>query len=194
LNTTNTPDLDSSSALVWHGLSVRPRAAARAAKNRQGKQMRGGLDAVDLLILGALQEDASHTAAQIANSMGLSLSLCWRRIQRLKQQGYIAKIVAVLDRRKLHLGTQVFVQVKVHRNDQANLTEFSEAIRKLPEIVECYVVLGAYDFLLRTIVQDMQAYEKFFFEKLSRVPNIRELNSFAAASEIKSTTALPLGL
>lgn len=152
------------------------------------------LDEIDLTILGALQEDASHSAAQIADSAGLPLSLCWRRIQRLKNEGYISKIVAVLNQRKLRLGAQVFVQVKVHRNDQVNLAEFSAAIRKFPEILECYVVLGAYDFLLRVIVQDMLAYEKFFFEKLTRMPHIRELNSFVAASAIKSTTSLPLGL
>lgn len=151
-----------------------------------------GLDKIDLRILDALQEDASHSAAEIADSVGLSQSPCWRRIQRLKDEGYISKIVAVLDRRKLQLTAQLFVQVKVLRNDQASLAEFSAAIRDFPEVLECHVVLGAYDFLMRVVVPDLQAYERFFFEKLSRVPNIREVTSFVAASEIKSTTALPL--
>lgn len=151
-----------------------------------------GLDKIDLRILAALQEDASHSAATIADAVGLSQSPCWRRIQRLKDEGYISKIVAVLDRRKLQLTAQLFVQVKVLRNDQLSLAEFSAAIRDFPEVLECHVVLGAYDFLMRVVVQDLQAYERFYFDKLSRVPNIREVTSFVAASEIKSTTALPL--
>lgn len=151
-----------------------------------------GLDKIDMKILRVLQEDASHSAAEVADAVGLSQSPCWRRIQRLKEEGYICKIVAVLNRQKLELSAQLFVQVKVISNDQANLAVFSDAIRNFPEVMECHVILGVYDFLLRVVVHDMQAYEKFYFEKLSRVPNIREVNSFVAASEIKSTTSLPL--
>lgn len=150
------------------------------------------LDKIDLRILHVLQEDASHSAAAIADSVGLSQSPCWRRIQRLKDEGYISKVVALLDRRKLDLSTQLFVQVKVLRNDKASLAEFTDAIRSFHEVLECHVILGVYDFLLRVVVRDMQAYEKFYFGKLSGVPNIREVNSFVAAAEIKSTTALPL--
>lgn len=151
-----------------------------------------GLDKIDLKILRVLQEDASQSAANIADSVGLSQSPCWRRIQRLKEEGYISRIVAVLDRRKMKLPTQLFVQVKVSRNDKASLAEFTDAIRSFPEILECHVILGVYDFLLRVVVRDMQAYEQFYFGKLSTVPNIREVHSFVAAAEIKSTTALPL--
>ncbi|HWK72879.1 MAG TPA: Lrp/AsnC family transcriptional regulator [Povalibacter sp.] len=151
-----------------------------------------GLDKIDHKILAALQEDASRSAAEIAEAVGLSQSPCWRRIQRLRDDGYILKIVALLDRNKLALRSQLFVQVKVTRHDQASLEEFSKAIQEFPEVMECHVVLGVFDFLLRVITKDMDAYEKFYFEKLSRVPNIREVNSFVAASEIKTTTALPI--
>ncbi|HEY4366671.1 MAG TPA: Lrp/AsnC family transcriptional regulator [Steroidobacteraceae bacterium] len=151
-----------------------------------------GLDRIDLKILAALQEDASRSAAEIAEAVGLSQSPCWRRIQRLKDEGYISKVVALLDRSKVALHAQLFVQIKVSRNDQASLAEFSQAIREFPEVIECHVILGVFDFLLRVVAKDMDAYEKFYFERLSRVPNIREVNSFVAASEIKSTTALPL--
>jgi Lrp/AsnC family transcriptional regulator len=151
-----------------------------------------GLDEVDLRILAALQVDASRSAAEIAEAVGLSQSPCWRRIQRLKDEGYISGIVAVLNRHKLDLRTQLFVQVKVVQHDQVNLAEFSRAIREFPEVMECHVILGAFDFLLRVVVPDVQAYEKFFFEKLARLPNIREVHSSVAASEIKTTTALPL--
>jgi Lrp/AsnC family transcriptional regulator len=151
-----------------------------------------GLDKIDLEILRLMQEDASYSAAQIAESVGLSQSPCWRRIQRLKDEGYISKIVAVLDRRKLNLPTQLFVQVKTIRNDQASMAQFTEAVRGFHEVLECYAILGVYDFLLRVVVRDMQAYEKFYFSKLATVPNIREVNSFVTASEIKCTTSLPL--
>jgi Lrp/AsnC family transcriptional regulator len=151
-----------------------------------------GLDKIDQRILAALQEDASRSATQIAEAVGLSQSSCWRRIQRLREEGYISKIVALLDRKKLGLRAQLFVQVKVTSNDQASLAAFAQAIREFPEVMECHVVLGVFDFLLRVVTRDMEAYERFYFETLSRVPNIREVNSFVAATEVKSTTAFPL--
>ena len=151
-----------------------------------------GLDRIDLRILAAMQEDASRSAAQIAEAVGLSQSPCWRRIQRLREEGYITKVVALLDRKKIGLRAQLFVQVKVISNDQASLAAFSVAIQEFPEVMECHIVLGVFDFLLRVVARDLEAYEKFYFEKLSRVPNIRELNSFVAAQEVKSTTAYPL--
>lgn len=153
-----------------------------------------GLDKIDYKILAVLQEDASRSAAEIAEAVGLSQSPCWRRIQRLKDDGYITRIVALLDRQKLGFRVQMFVQVKVVKNDQASLAEFSAAIRAFPEVLDCHVVLGVFDFLLRVVAPDMDAYETFYFEKLSRVPHILEITSYVAASEIKTTTAWPLPL
>jgi Lrp/AsnC family transcriptional regulator len=151
-----------------------------------------GLDKIDHRILAALQEDASRSAAQIAEAVGLSQSPCWRRMQRLREEGYISKVVALLDRKKIGLRAQLFVQVKVISNDQASLAAFSKAIQEFPEVMECHVMLGAFDFLLRVVTKDLEAYEKFYFDTLSRVPNIREVNSFVAAQEVKYTTAFPL--
>jgi Lrp/AsnC family transcriptional regulator len=151
-----------------------------------------GLDRIDHRILAALQEDASRSAAEIAEAVGLSQSPCWRRMQRLREEGYISKVVALLDRKKLGLRAQLFVQVKVISNDQASLAAFSKAIQEFPEVMECHVMLGAFDFLLRVVTKDLEAYEKFYFDTLSRVPNIREVNSFVAAQEVKFTTAFPL--
>lgn len=154
--------------------------------------MAADLDKIDLKILKAMQEDASRSAAEIAEAVGLSQSPCWRRIQRLKDEGYISKIVAVLNPDKLNLRTQMFVQVKMSRADPVMLQDFAAVIRGFPEVMECHVILGAFDFLLRIVAQDIQAYEKFFFEKLARVPGIQEVNSYVGISEIKATTALPL--
>lgn len=168
--------------------------AAPSLKPHEGEfRSTGDLDRVDMKILAVLQENGALSAAEVAEAVGLSQSPCWRRIQRLKAEGYISKVVAILDRQKLQLRAQLFVHVKVVNNDKKNLQEFSQAIRNFPEVMECHVVLGAYDFLLRVVAADMDAYQKFFFDKLSQLPNIREVNSFVAITEVKSTTALPMG-
>jgi Lrp/AsnC family transcriptional regulator len=146
-----------------------------------------------LKILGALQEDASLSTVELAELAGLSQSVCWRRIQRLKDEGVIRRQVTLLDRNQLGLETQIFAEVKLSVHGRANLADFSEAIRAFPEVMECYLLLGAVDFLLRIVTENIRAYELFFFEKLSRLPGIQEVNSIVVFSEIKATTALPLG-
>ena len=150
------------------------------------------LDAYDRRILELLQEDASLSSAQIAERVGLSQSPCWRRIQRLKEEGIIRGQVTLLDRKKVGLNTQIFAEVKLNAHGRPNFTEFAEAIRGFPEVLECYVLRGSVDFLLRIVTSDIEAYGRFFFEKLSNVPGIQEVNSIVALSEIKSTTSLPL--
>ena len=150
------------------------------------------LDAYDQRILALLQEDAGLSTAEIAERIGLSQSPCWRRIQRLKEEGVIRKQVTLLDRKRIGLHTQVFAQVKLNAHRRSNLTEFAEAMREFPEVLECHVLMGAVDFMLRIVTRDIEAYERFFFEKLSLVPGIQEVNSIVALSEIKSTTSLPL--
>jgi len=150
------------------------------------------ISAVDRRILAAMQEDSSRSTAEVAELAGVSQSVCWRRMQSLKDAGYIRREVALLDRRKLGLNAQIFAQVKLSAHGRANLSEFSEAIRKFPEVLECYVLMGHVDFLLRIVAEDIEAYERFFFEELSRLPGVQEVNSIVALSEIKSTTSLPL--
>jgi len=124
--------------------------------------------------------------------VGLSASPCWRRIDRLEREGFIKRRVAILDRRKVGLNAQIFAQVKLNAHGRANLDEFAAAIRDLPEVLECYVMMGSVDFLLRIVAPDIEAYEKLFFNRLSQLPGVQEVNSTVALSEIKATTALPL--
>jgi Lrp/AsnC family transcriptional regulator len=154
--------------------------------------MQPELDSVDLRILAVLQEDNSLSAAELADKVGLSQSPCWRRIQRLKEEGYIRREVAILDRRKLGLNAHVFARVKLSAHGRAHLAEFSKAVHSFPEVMECYVLMGEVDFLLRIVTKDVEAYERFFFERLSQLPGVQEINSTVALSEIKSSTALPL--
>lgn len=152
------------------------------------------LDDFDRELLALVQQDASRSTAELADLIGLSQAPCWRRLQRLKEAGYIRAQVALLDRRKIGLNAQIFAQVKLTATGRSNLEEFTVAIREFPEVMECFVLLGTVDFLLRVVARDIEAYERFFFEKLSRVPGVQEISSMVALSEIKSTTQLPLDI
>ncbi|MXP25476.1 winged helix-turn-helix transcriptional regulator [Altererythrobacter indicus] len=151
-----------------------------------------GLDRYEKAILNLLQEDASLSVAAIAEKVGLSASPCWRRIDRLDKEGFIKKRIAVVDRKKVGLNAHIFAQVKLNAHGRANLDEFSRAIQEFPEVLECYVLMGPVDFLLRIVAADIEAYEKFFFDRLSSLPGIQEINSTVALSDIKSDSALPV--
>lgn len=150
------------------------------------------LDNFERKILRELQRDASQTTAEIAEKVGLTASPCWRRIDGLEKEGLIRKRVAVIDRRKVGLNAQVFAQVKLNAHGRANLDEFSAAIRGFPEVLEAYVLMGTMDFMLRIVAKDIEAYERFFFERLSKLPGVQEINSTVALSEIKATNELPI--
>jgi Lrp/AsnC family transcriptional regulator len=150
------------------------------------------LDPYERKILRELQADASLTTAGVAERVGLSASPCWRRIDRLEREGFIRRRVALVDRRKVGLNAQIFAQVKLNAHGRANLDEFSEAIRGFPEVLDAYVLMGSMDFMLRIVAKDIDAYERFFFDQLSRLPGIQEINSTVALSEIKSTSELPI--
>jgi Lrp/AsnC family transcriptional regulator len=158
------------------------------------KFMSHDLDDYEKRILAILQVDASRSATDIAQEIGLSQAPCWRRIQRLKEEGYIRSQVCILDRRKLGLRAQIFAQVKLTAHGRANLADFSEAIRGFPEVLDCFVLMGATDFMLRIVTRDIETYERFFFDKLSKVPGVQEVTSMVALSEIKSTTAIPFDM
>ncbi|QCB54043.1 Lrp/AsnC family transcriptional regulator [Sphingopyxis sp. PAMC25046] len=151
------------------------------------------LDPFEIKILRELQRDANQTTAQVAERVGLSVSPCWRRIDRLERDGFIRKRVAIIDRRKVGLNAHVFAQVKLNAHGRANLDEFSAAIRGFPEVLDAYVLMGTTDFMLRIVARDIDAYESFFFDQLSKLPGVQEINSTVALSEIKATTELPLG-
>jgi Lrp/AsnC family transcriptional regulator len=151
------------------------------------------LDRHEKAILNILQESADISTAELAEKVGLSQSPCWRRVAALEQAGVIRKRVALVDRRKVGLGTQVFAQVKLSAHGRAHLADFGAAIADIPEVIECHVLMGSVDFLLRVVTANVEAYEKLFFEQLSRLPGVQEINSAIALSEIKSTTALPIG-
>lgn len=150
------------------------------------------LDKFERRIVRELQRDASQTTADIAAKVGLSSSPCWRRIDRLEKEGVIKGRVAVIDRRKIGLNAHIFAQVRLNAHGRSNLDEFSAAIRSFPEVLDAYVLMGQTDFMLRIVATDIDAYEQFFFNKLSKLPGVQEITSTVALSEIKSTLELPL--
>jgi Lrp/AsnC family transcriptional regulator len=150
------------------------------------------LDQTDRRILELLQTEAGINATEVGERIGLSQSACWRRIQRLREEGVIKDQPAILDREKVGLSTMVFAHVKLTSHGRSNLTDFADAVRQYPEVLDCYVVLGNVDFLLRIVAEDIKDYERFMYEKLSQLPGVQEVNSSIALSEIKHTTVLPI--
>jgi len=150
------------------------------------------LDRIDRKIAKLLQTEPEISAATIGEKIGASQATCWRRIQRMRSEGLIPDQVVTLDRRAAGFNAMVFAQVKLTSHGRSNLSEFSKAIQDFPEVLDCYVLMGSVDFLLRVVAEDIEAYERFFFEKLSQLPGVHEINSSIALSEIKHTTELPI--
>jgi Lrp/AsnC family transcriptional regulator, cysteine-sensing transcriptional activator len=152
------------------------------------------VDKTDLKILDLLQNDASRSTNEIADHVGLSASPCWRRISLLEQQGVIRRRVALLDREKLGLGVTVVVQVRLTTHGRQSLVAFEERVRELPEVTQCFTVMGAIDFVLIVVTRDIRAYERFMREELAQLPGVQAIESNIVMSAIKDTTALPLEL
>ena len=150
------------------------------------------LDPTDRRILEWLQQEPGINAAELGEKIGLSQSAVWRRIQSLRDEGVIKDQPVKLDREKVGLNTMVFAHVKLTSHGRSNLAEFSAAVSQYPEVLDCYVLLGSVDYLLRIVTEDIKAYERFFFEKLSQLPGIQEVNSSIVLSDIKHTTVLPI--
>lgn len=150
------------------------------------------LDHTDRQILNLLQTEPGLNAASIGERIGRSQSACWRRIQRLRDSGVIEDQPCTLNREKVGLDTMVFAQVKLTSHGRSNLNQFIDAVRGFPEVLDCHIVLGPVDFLLRIVAEDMKAYERFFFDKLSQAPGVQEVTSSIVLSEIKHTSVLPI--
>lgn len=150
------------------------------------------LDRTDRKILQMLQTEADISVAAIGERIGVSQATCWRRIQRFREEGLIPDQFVTLDRKKAGFRAMVFALVKLNSQGRANLATFSQAIQQFSEVQECYVLMGNVDFLLRIVAEDIEAYERFFFEKLSQLPGVQEITSSIALSEIKCTSALPI--
>ena len=152
------------------------------------------LDSTDIRILELLQRDAGMSVTDIAEKVGLSQSPCWRRINRLQENRLIRRRVALLDPVQVGLGLVVFITVSLSAHGRQSLEEFEDAIRRLPEVTECYTITGNMDYMLKIVTRDIQHFEQFLRNRLSQVQGVREMHSHVAVTEIKCTTELPLEL
>ena len=150
------------------------------------------MDKTDRKILALLQEDAAQPIADIARKIGLSVTPCWRRIQKLEEDGVIRARVALLEATKIGLGMSVFVAIKTDQHNADWLAEFASTISQRKEVVEFYRMSGEVDYLLRVVVPDMAAYDRFYKDLIAEV-RLTDVSSSFAMEEIKYTPALPLG-
>ncbi|WP_419951242.1 Lrp/AsnC family transcriptional regulator [Methylobacterium sp.] len=149
-------------------------------------------DAIDCKILVALQEDARLTVLQLGERVGLSASPCARRVRRLEAAGVIKAYVAVVDQVAVGLPVSVFASVKLERQREEELDRFAMAVIRWPEVVDCYLMTGQRDYLLRIVVEDLEAYERFLKNKLTRLDGVAAIESSFALGQIKRANALPI--
>ena len=152
----------------------------------------GALDDIDRKILAVLQADGRISLADLSAKVGLSPSPCLRRIRILERDGIIARYVAVLDQGKVGLPVSVFVSIKLESQREQALERFNKAIAKWPEVLECYLMTGPRDYLLRIVVADLSAYERFLKQKLTRLNGVGSIESSFALEQVKYTNVLPL--
>jgi Lrp/AsnC family leucine-responsive transcriptional regulator len=152
------------------------------------------MDAIDLRILDRLQHDARISNVELAKAVNLSPSPCLARVRALEERGLINRYVTLLDAKKLGLMVSVLVQVTLEKQIEPALETFEKAVRERPEVMECYLMTGDADYLLRVLVPDVPAFERFILEFLSRVPGVGNIKSSFALKQVKYQTALPLPL
>ena len=150
------------------------------------------LDRLDVKILARLQIDAAASSSEIADQVGLSQSPCWRRIQRLKEEGYVARQVAILDREKFGESMYIFAQLKMARLSDDDRDEFIAALERIDEVTEAYTLFGEMDVMLKVLAPNIAWYQNFTFRRLLRLPGVEDVRSTATLSELKNTHRIPL--
>lgn len=151
------------------------------------------LDDIDRRIIAALQADGRMTAQELADRVGLSPSPCARRVRLMEDRGVITGYSAVIDQDMVDLPISVFASIKLERQREDELERFNAAISRWPEVVDCYLMTGQRDYLLRIVVRDLHAYERFIKEKLTRLDGVASIESSFALSQIKRSNVLPVG-
>jgi DNA-binding Lrp family transcriptional regulator len=150
------------------------------------------LDRFDKKILEALQQDGRISNVHLAGLVNLSESACHRRVRALEESGMIDRYAALLSQKKVGLPGNVFVNIGLHREVEADLTAFEDAVREVPEVMECYLMSGEFDYLLRVVVSDMADFERIHKESLTRLPGVSRVNSSFGIRTVQRKTELPL--
>ena len=169
--------------LLWHVLLSFTQFAQFSAMT---------LDRFDKLILEALQRDGRISNKQLAGLVNLSESACLRRVRALEEDGMIERYVAMLSQSEAGMPGNVLVHIGLHREEQSELAAFEEAVRDIPEVMECYLMTGEFDYLLRVVVTDMADFERIHKDALTRLPGVARVNSSVAIRTVLKKTQLPL--
>lgn len=150
------------------------------------------LDETDIAILEQLQRDCRQTVAQISQKVHLSTSSCHRRIKALEESGTIKRYVAKLSAKSLGYGVEFFVELSLATQDEDAFEQFEQAVNKIPEVLECYLVGGQYDYLLRVVAVDAEDYERIHRKAISRLPGVTRIQSILSLRTVKAGHGLPL--
>jgi Lrp/AsnC family transcriptional regulator, leucine-responsive regulatory protein len=150
------------------------------------------LDAIDRRILRALQQDGRLQNVELAKEVGLSPSPCLRRVRRLEEAGVIARYAAILDPAKVDLGMTLFARVWLTGQDEETVGPFVAAIHELPQVVECHLMAGDCDFLLRVLAKDLDDYRRFQIEHLGRIKGVRSIKTEIPMQKVKQSAELPI--
>ncbi len=154
--------------------------------------MTDALTSIDLKILEQMQKDATLSTTELAERVGLSQSPCWRRLQRLRDEGYITGQVAVLDRKKFGDSLYIFATLKMATLTEEQRADFNRKIDLIPEIMECHTIFGERDIILKIIAQSLEWYQKFIFRVILKLPGVQDIQSTVTLLELKQTTAIPV--
>lgn len=150
------------------------------------------LDAIDARILNELQRDGRLTITELGERVGLSTSPCLRRVKLLEDRGVISGYVALVDQNRVGLEVNVFASIRLERQREEQLEHFNAAVAQWPEVMECYLMTGTRDYLMRIVVGSLGDYERFIKDKLSRLDGVASIESSFALSRVKHSTAVPI--
>ncbi|AOI86720.1 MULTISPECIES: Lrp/AsnC family transcriptional regulator [Burkholderia] len=150
------------------------------------------LDAIDRRILRALQRNSNQTNAELAQQAGLSATPCLRRVHLLEEQGVIDAYVALLNPAAVDLRFTAFVRVTLERQDKTTVERFAREMEQAPEVLECHLMAGSYDYLLRVIARDLDDYQRFQMETLTQIEGVRNVETEIPLKRIKQTVRLPI--
>ena len=150
------------------------------------------MDKIDYKILEILQTEPELNITEIGRRVGLSHTPCWRRIKQMQDQGIIKQRTVILNPEALHLDVCVFCFVKLENHHEQTLLDFEQAVLKLPDVLQCYLITGDYDYCLRVMTSGIRDYEKVLRRKLTNLPHVAFINTSFTLREVKNTTELPL--
>ena len=154
--------------------------------------LKTSLNEIDLKILSHLQNNARLTNVELSEHIHLSQSPCLRRVRNMESSGIIQGYVALVDQNAVGLPVSVFVNVRLEKQIERALEKFEEIVQDWSEVMECYLMTGDSDYLLRVVASDLAAYERFLMDKLTRVPGVASINSSFALKQVTYKTALPI--